>query len=871
MQVIFESHTEHPNQRDRPKSLQFQVSRASLTNVRSVEHSSRADLAKCIDTYQLGSLFYGVEFPSLTDEYHVVTDKFLKHAAGTDNVRTSPSSVSSVSELERLLSRELLWTEAKDVWCVSLEPVWGDFYGASAVGSSRPVPFLDAFPLTMWVYLKMPFSSSENCKPSSLNGAISAMRKVNPTIPASHNMPPTQTSSSSCQSDNVQTNIRVGVDKTGIYSQGYKSSEIGSDVTTEKRTDFSSFNQIASLGFLDASKGNVVTHMTSDTSRTCAGNEESVKTADVHMLTYVSNLVSIQINHYQFLFLLRLSEEAAELAKYLALDSNRILKQELDGSLVVGSLIPQLEVTFVMPSQSPGKECSGGDLESVLPDSASIPEELGGFSNNLAASSSSVLQGGGGGSRRVVMGGVNTPVSELSSLSVDFPTHDVTSSTVTTNTIISTSIATKVGYTKPAANGPNPATAFPSINIPTNLNAGIYSMKKGFSSLMTSIDSALKPSPDDASDTVSLRSDASSDSENYVVVNMSGGDSSAAERMVECVDAMFQVDPRSGCGETSLPQQLEVASEVLAEDEEATATTTTSSERSVDSSCKRRDLVSMSTFKLGKVEFVQQSQGFSSVIKVQVSSLTSDECGAIPWDEFQNKFSCRSRAWMEVPLDAAGRPCAQIRLNHTVSPGVIVNRTSFKEIKVNDLRLDLSMSTVTGLAELFEDEVIPQPFPMQMRLDNIRLCLNEDRPSANITSPGPVPINLEVSELIISRGPDGIFHIEPPVETVHHPRDVSASGGILSEDTVRHLVALEHSNKQLQAENAELKRRLAALERVSKENHTLRQSTEESQILRSCLATAQDEVASLLEEKRALLDRVRHLQDQVDQFQRSKR
>jgi hypothetical protein len=32
--------------------------------------------------YQLGSLFYGADFPSMTDEYHVVTDKFLKHAAG---------------------------------------------------------------------------------------------------------------------------------------------------------------------------------------------------------------------------------------------------------------------------------------------------------------------------------------------------------------------------------------------------------------------------------------------------------------------------------------------------------------------------------------------------------------------------------------------------------------------------------------------------------------------------------------------------------------------------------------------------------------------------------------------------------------------
>jgi hypothetical protein len=259
---------------------------------------------------------------------------------GTDNVRSSPPprfSVSSISELERLLSRELLWMEAKDVWCLNLEPVWVDFYGASAVGSNRPVPFLDAFPLTLWIYLKMPFSSSENCKSSSLNGAISAMRKDSPTIPASHSIPPTQTSSSSCRSDNVQTNIRVGVDKTGIYFQGYKSSEIGSNVT-----DFSSCSQSVSWGFRDASKVNVITHMTSDTSRTCAVNEESVKTADVHMLTYVSNLVSIQINHYQFLFLLRLSEEAAELATYLALDSNRILKQELSGSVIVGALIPQV-------------------------------------------------------------------------------------------------------------------------------------------------------------------------------------------------------------------------------------------------------------------------------------------------------------------------------------------------------------------------------------------------------------------------------------------------------------------------------------------------------------------------------------------------
>jgi hypothetical protein len=74
---------------------------------------------------------------------------------------------------------------------------------------------------------------------------------------------------------------------------------------------------------------------------------------------------------------------------------------------------------------------------------------------------------------------------------------------------------------------------------------------------------------------------------------------------------------------------------------------------------------------------------------------------------------------MDIPLDAAGHPCARIRLDHTVNPGVITNRTSFKEwckdhiqIKVNDLSLDLNMSTVAGLADLVEDEVIPQPLPM---------------------------------------------------------------------------------------------------------------------------------------------------------------
>lgn len=69
--------------------------------------------------------------------------------------------------------------------------------------------------------------------------------------------------------------------------------------------------------------------------------------------------------------------------------------------------------------------------------------------------------------------------------------------------------------------------------------------------------------------------------------------------------------------------------------------------------------------------------------------------------------------------------------------------------------------------------------------------------------------------------------------------------------------------KQLRVENDELRRRLLAFERVSQENLTLRRSKEESDMLRSCLSSSQEEVSRLLDEKRRLLDEIKKLQDQL--------
>lgn len=64
----------------------------------------------------------------------------------------------------------------------------------------------------------------------------------------------------------------------------------------------------------------------------------------------------------------------------------KFLQETLNKSLVVGCVIPQVEVTLVMPSQTPGKESSGGDAESVIPDSASLGDDLHISNNRLCPS-----------------------------------------------------------------------------------------------------------------------------------------------------------------------------------------------------------------------------------------------------------------------------------------------------------------------------------------------------------------------------------------------------------------------------------------------------------------------------------------------------
>lgn len=768
--LIFESAGEHTGQRDRPKSLHLQVGRVSLTNTRTVAGCSRADLAKCVHDFQLASLFDGARFPSQPTDFKVVTDKFIDHLNCSDNIRHGgpPKLSGTIEEINKQLSREMLWIESKDVWCIVLEPLFGDFYGVRAIGSTRPAPFLDAVTVTIWLH------AAEAAQPKGEEEGGGG--------------------SSNGEGGGMENGERVR-EKGG---EGKWKGQNGSSRSLKNSP--SSENRLA----------------------------------DIHAVAHISLLVSLQINHYQFLFLLRVADEAKELTSFLAMDSNRVLcrcaaDEGGGGSLVVGVVMPQLEVTLVMPAHVPGKESSGGDLESVIPDSSSLADDPN----------------------------TNTSIQWHHNLSTDIPSTGRVTMNEQVNTmdgdsdmprkaqLLSRQSSFSVGMGSPTM--PEQTTAFNLSN----------SVKKGFNSLFTSIDSAFKPAADDASDTLSLRSDASSDSEKYILVNV------ASDRNGEAAaDAMFRVTNGSAvavAGGGAAQERVEVASEVTEED---TPTLTTPSERdSIASSYKRRDLISVVTFKLGQVELLQQAEGFLSTIKLQLSNLEAEECISIPWDEFQSKFMTRTRVWQEMNDSGGGarsglreqqRACVLARLEHRVTPqepaqwrGVTFGDwfEDLLTVHVANTRLALSTTTLAGLADLVEDELISPPLPVQMTVENVRLRISDEhQTTSNITCPGSIPTEVCVSELRLTRGADGVVHVAPSPSTPHQSAATDA---------------------QLVSENDQLRRRLAALEKLNDQNHYMRRCEEEASFLKSCLSAAQDNIASLLEEKQKLLDLVQRLQEQT--------
>lgn len=558
--VIFESTRDvSAMQRDRPKIMQVQVSRFAVTNIREMG-ASRADLAQAIHSLQEGTLVFSSGFPSKPDDFSIVTDRILSHIAATDVSTSQPNSPNpSLNQL----SRYALWNDTRDVWCIKIDPVWIDFLGARSIGINRSIPFIDAVPITLWIHGK-----------SQIDDTI--IEKM-----TERSKPPKNPPENSKESEMILSVM-----------------SLSRDSQTDGAFMFNNLDSVCytKVGYNDTNGD--VKHESTGVSATSDINMDE-RSADLHVIAHFGNLVSIQLDHYQLLFLLRLVEEVSELTTFLTIDTKRIMhKKNPNQSLIVGCVIPQVEVTLVMPSQTPGKESSGGDAESVLPDSASLGDDLH-TTNSAWQQGSFSLEGV---NRLNPFSSIESP-SPVKQEKFDYPVE--TKSNIKFNipsdsndmrpppppqvTQNPTNTASSSSSSSTSTLKNNSRTSGDSSIIPKELNTGISQMKKGFSNFMTSIDTALKTNTsfDDGSDSISIQSDYSDDSEFFTVL------ADTDKATTDCNDFMFKLNPFSDANNKLAP--IEVASEVC---EDPFLTNLSSpSEPSDASSLRRRDLVSMATFR----------------------------------------------------------------------------------------------------------------------------------------------------------------------------------------------------------------------------------------------------------------------------------
>jgi len=836
LRIIFESQEEHHlKQRERPRAMHVQASRILASNYRGLDTGSKADLVKCLNKFQQSPLFNQhqppeAEFPNQACDIPVLCDKMISHASGCDDgiksVELNGNSSGSGGVVES--SHKLLWPiMRKDL-------LWNE---------SRDVWHVYLDPL--W---------------ADFHGTKSSAGRPIPLV------------------DAFPLDIWLYKEPEELQ----RSATGPSPAPADKKTP------------------------------SCDDQQEQQR-AKMHLLVQIETIVNVQINHYQLLFLMRFLETLGEITCFLTQDVRHILGEDDESSMVLGLTAPQVDACLLMPSGSAASSVGTAGEDLAGPEGVVSPPSL---HTPLLDTPETPRQT----NRRP-----RSPSSQVSANTL--PVESVPAATISAPVSPSKpNMSATVGLPGPHVSGGRrtpvqPTHVLDSFNNsgPSNIGSpkfrhsqgGSGSSSKKKNSLTTSLSNMMSQLqevrtgqttasvPED--DAASFRSDDSGDSEAFVVINQA-----QAEDSVD--STLFAIHSKRA-------SPVEMASEALASDDLSMSSlppiAAASTQQGLPDQSKREGVISVATFHLGGLELIQQSIGAKSCIKLRCSSLYGEECPAISWEEFQSKFSSRGAGKNKYdPLPPPSLWCFKLRFcteapdykEMLTSRGVLeatsmslkekISRstTAYINLRAQNLPLQFYMSTLTGIVDLVEDEIIPTPIPMEVHLENIALHLIEDRPAPNVTSPGSLPIDLAIPAMTITRDKTGLFSFQSG-EYCGDPSNGGAAGGgsLLARaslpevsgrpsvegtpppppmshlDLVRSGAASAETELQQRAsllavDNANLRTQLEA---STTELESLRAKVQELEATQRALAKTQKRVLTMEQENKSLRQTLQYLQQEL--------
>lgn len=624
------------------------------------------------------------------------------------------------------------------MWCISAEQVWLDFLGIEEV-KKRPMPFIDAVPVQIWIATPLPTNGDNSTgiqsavrrtqsasrlhspplHPRSSSELVSPKRKASEPVLTTKNRSHTTAPSLLSTTSNDLRNSDPSINPHTSEALARRSLEDGPPPAYEPRNEphkpapvvrelppaYETLTHngpnLPGVPLEEAPPLPKKAPIPEDTLNGLseieghANQELNLESrADVSFLIHIPQCVSVQLDHFQFIFLLRLQEMLIKLQEDLekckATQSNDVSSgnQPTDDqpALYFSILAQGVDFNIVLP---PAPDSDVSRLERHPSQNTS----------RNASSLSSYLDTGG-----VLDSGCQSP--EV----LDFKTPSRTDS-----------------EEAPRKDG---SVSFENHN------------PKASQELTPSS----RPSSAQSVSHTSGRASAASapDSDGWLEVPV--GDKSTAGL----------AQSRTDSNASNFSSQLDGSN----------LSKTTSGDKDCEKEHKERKMVSILSIGGEEVEVGIHLQGFDKVVKMICPEIKLEELGVINFEKYLNQKSFRrSLTKSTVPAQASeGALMACMRAEFGPSAErnePTAGERGFMHVKVNGVNGTLLVSTLSSLADCFEDEVLIPPMPFLVEVNNSRVSINNDLPPTLVSAPLAIPVDLSVENISVRRTHDGMFHIRP--------------------------------------------------------------------------------------------------------------
>ncbi|XP_040201153.1 UHRF1-binding protein 1-like [Rana temporaria] len=737
LKVILPSQKKLDCHHDQPTAISIQTSEVIASNTRQSPNCRRSDLEAIFQDYKDYPFFSKsfTSFPRSEDSNDLLHPIFQRHAFEQD---TKMHDVYKGFVAPKLDTNALKTSSGKDIWAIHFTQFWVDYEGIKS-GKGRPVNFVDSFPFSIWVCQPRRFAQSQKHIVSNGDTLVNL-------------------------SKSESTDFAGRLQRKKLLKQYYSTDVDGQSLPLQKSQSL-------------------------DSSLSVPLPEESPQ-ADIQVLAYIQKHMSAQMNHYQYIFLLLLQESLKQVMDNLRKDVEGVTgKPTEDTKLSIGLLLKSAEVSLLLhplpeentstcPISQQGSPLAGnkrtspaestqedsicnstldliidsgsGDSGAILePRKIDLPDVGLSKSFNDAEPRMESLEKSVEGCSLKVEDGILGQLINVNGLKDDAHLDDAHNSDDSISGSVShfeeNLINLQAPDTEPvldpllsiqiteAQKKQTDTSGIPKDRCPSNLPTFSVSYKN------------MKRSPSQFSlDNISIDSNLL---EEHLV------ESDGSDPMEAGLEDFSSLNYQSTVDTNSVE---------LRNEEYCVSSPDVGSAADESTQDSKQELMSVVVFKISGVNGAIDIKGEDVTICLQVNQVVPKQLGNVSVWQYLNNRSMSSDQKSSSVEEKESSPEISLRLETGPSAkrySLLAAENGFLQCQVTDFTSEFLTSTLANIRHFVEDDSVAEVMPMKIKVQRVRLHLQDDSPRNNNSEQQPEPLMFNIENLLVERYDDGSFSI----------------------------------------------------------------------------------------------------------------